>query len=219
MATTYTTNYHLGMQTDTSDKFDMSVITDNMLIIDNQMKQNETNIALEFSALTELIDGGPKNILKFTNYQTNGMGSLPYTVNSDGTLTFTGSTGSGAGTMWCDCTFSEAKPLVISGSLNSSGITFRLRTTSNADVAVDSGSGAVFTPTVGTTYRAFIRFDASKTYDNVTVKPMICAKTYWDISQAYAPYRPSYQELYDMVLALQSGTRSLSVEPSEEEMR
>jgi hypothetical protein len=44
MSTTYTTNYHLGKQTDTSDTFDMSVITDNMDIIDTQMKSNENNI-------------------------------------------------------------------------------------------------------------------------------------------------------------------------------
>lgn len=47
MSTTYTTNYHLGKQTDTSDNFDMSVITDNMDIIDTQMKSNENNILLK----------------------------------------------------------------------------------------------------------------------------------------------------------------------------
>lgn len=40
MATTYTTNYHLGKQTDHSDKFLMSVITDNMDAIDTAMKAN-----------------------------------------------------------------------------------------------------------------------------------------------------------------------------------
>lgn len=40
MATTYTTNYHLGKQTDHGDKFDMDVITDDMDIIDAQMKAN-----------------------------------------------------------------------------------------------------------------------------------------------------------------------------------
>ena len=40
MATTYTTNYHLGRQTDHGDKFDMDVITDDMDIIDAQMKAN-----------------------------------------------------------------------------------------------------------------------------------------------------------------------------------
>jgi hypothetical protein len=40
MATTYTPNYNLGKQEDYSDKFDMSVITDDMDIIDAQMKAN-----------------------------------------------------------------------------------------------------------------------------------------------------------------------------------
>lgn len=44
MSTTYTTNYHLGKQTDTSDNFNMSVITDNMDVIDGVLKTNENNI-------------------------------------------------------------------------------------------------------------------------------------------------------------------------------
>ncbi len=45
MSTTYTTNYHLGKQEDTSDNFDMSVITDNMDAIDSALKTNKNNIA------------------------------------------------------------------------------------------------------------------------------------------------------------------------------
>jgi hypothetical protein len=45
VSTTYTTNYNLGKQTDTSDNFDMSVITDNMDIIDTQMKSNANDIS------------------------------------------------------------------------------------------------------------------------------------------------------------------------------
>lgn len=45
MSTTYTTNYNLGKQTNTSDTFDMSVITDNMDIIDSQMAANAANAA------------------------------------------------------------------------------------------------------------------------------------------------------------------------------
>lgn len=37
MSTTYTTNYHLGKQEDTSDNFNMSVITENMDIIDTAL--------------------------------------------------------------------------------------------------------------------------------------------------------------------------------------
>ena len=41
MATTYTPNYHLGKQEDRSDKFLMSVITENMDIIDEQLKATD----------------------------------------------------------------------------------------------------------------------------------------------------------------------------------
>lgn len=39
MATTYTDNYNLGMQEDSSDKFSMKVITDNMKIIDQALSE------------------------------------------------------------------------------------------------------------------------------------------------------------------------------------
>lgn len=41
-------------------------------------------------------------------------------------------------------------------------------------------------------------------FDNFTFYPMICTKAAWDISHAYQPYRPPYQELYEMVKALQA---------------
>lgn len=41
MATTYTPNYHLGKQEDRSDKFLMQVITENMDIIDEQLKATD----------------------------------------------------------------------------------------------------------------------------------------------------------------------------------
>ena len=47
--------------------------------------------------------------------------------------------------------------------------------------------------------------------DDVTVSElMVCSKAAWDISQAYQPYRPSYQELYDMVQALQPVSLSMA---------
>lgn len=45
MSVTYTPNFNLGKQTDHSDKFDMSVITDNMDKIDSALEQNKTQIA------------------------------------------------------------------------------------------------------------------------------------------------------------------------------
>lgn len=49
--------------------------------------------------------------------------------------------------------------------------------------------------------------------DDVTVSElMVCSKAAWDISETYQPYRPSYQELYERILALEDGgTASLSM--------
>lgn len=37
---------------------------------------------------------------------------------------------------------------------------------------------------------------------------MCCTKAAWDVSHAFAPYCPSMAEMYEMIQALQSGTRS-----------
>lgn len=49
------------------------------------------------------------------------------------------------------------------------------------------------------------RLWASKvsSFDNFTVYPMVCTSSAWKISTKYQPYRPSWQEMYDMILALQ----------------
>ena len=163
---------------------------------------NKTNISKDEAALVELVDNGAKNICKFVNYQTNAMSNITITNNADGSFTFNGTTGSNAGTMWYDTVISNREPMVAYGSLPDTKTTLRIRNTSNVDIAVDSGEGAVFTPT-DITYRILIRLSANLTYTNYTIKPMICTKAAWDISHAYQPYRPSYQELYDMVKALQ----------------
>lgn len=52
MATTYTTNFHLGMQANTADKFDMSVITDNMPIIDAALSKSVPTVTATISNTT-----------------------------------------------------------------------------------------------------------------------------------------------------------------------
>ena len=39
----------------------------------------------------------------------------------------------------------------------------------------------------------------------IVFKPMICTKADWDVSQKFVPYAPSNRELYEMILALQTG--------------
>ena len=47
---------------------------------------------------------------------------------------------------------------------------------------------------------------AGVTVNTVTLRPMLCTAEDYAISPAFVPYRPSWQELYEMVLALQSGS-------------
>ncbi len=58
------------------------------------------------------------------------------------------------------------------------------------------------------TYDLAISTDAAKItfYSSVSndfTNVMICTEAAWKISQAYQPYRPSWQEMYNMILALQ----------------
>lgn len=54
MSTSYTTNYHLGKQLDINDLFDMSVITDNMDIIDSRLKSDADDISTLSPMVSEL---------------------------------------------------------------------------------------------------------------------------------------------------------------------
>jgi len=47
--------------------------------------------------------------------------------------------------------------------------------------------------------------------------PMICLKNLWDVAQTLTPYAPTNAELYQMIQALQSGTRSVQMRTEPEE--
>lgn len=67
MSTTYTTNYHLGKQEDTSDNFNMSVITENMDIIDTALSGKQATLTTtQLSAVNSGIDS-----TKVTQIETN----------------------------------------------------------------------------------------------------------------------------------------------------
>jgi hypothetical protein len=44
--------------------------------------------------------------------------------------------------------------------------------------------------------------------DGIVVYPMICTAADYSVSTKFVPYRPSWQEMWDMIQALQNGTRS-----------
>ena len=168
--------------------------TANALAVDNR------------AALIELVDGGAKNKLLIGS-PTSIPAGLTCVRNSDGTYTVSGTLTS-ANSISFSINAVEGD-LVLSGCPEGGGNdTYLLRITKSGSQvvgSVDTGNGSdVFTMN-GTGYALNIRFGAG-TYTNVIFSPMICTKADWDISQTYQSYRPTYQELYEMVLALQPTT-------------
>jgi hypothetical protein len=58
---------------------------------------------------------------------------------------------------------------------------------------------------------------AGYTADNVVFKPMICKAADYLVSPEYVPYCPTMPELYQMILDLGGGNRSMSAAPTEQE--
>lgn len=156
----------------------------------------------DMAAIAEVIDSGAKNLLKISGTSQTVSG-VTFTVNSDGSI-------SASGTATSDAVFNLTTNLNLqSGSYvfspgfpnGSSGTTFF------CDV-FDSGyrnrSVAYQARSIPDTTK-IIRFIVANGYtaDNITFFPMVCTAALRKISAAFVPYRPSYQELYEMILALQ----------------
>lgn len=169
------------------------------------------------AALIELVDGSSKNMLDLSKATSVSVGAgITYTLAADGTLTVN----------WEGLTTGKTlkfKSLpYIGGTLILSGVqSLTSPTVFRADVrqgetpdtrtdirTMDYGESPkeAFTM-LNDVYDYVIRIDVpsgeSSTSGTATLQPMICTKAAWDISQTYQSYRPSYQELYDMVKALQ----------------
>lgn len=238
MSTTYTPNYNLGKQEDHADKFDMSVLTENADKLDtalheqaediseaqNRQDSLETAEAADRAALVELIDGAAKNRLPFSDlatiktmntggtwdgnaYTWNG---VTFTINSDFSVSADGTATGGNAVLVLSRTggFSiEEGSWVLSGCPEGgSGTSYNIAI---AGTVSDTGSTAEFTSVSAKLVRLYVL--SGVTVDRLVFKPMVCSKAAWKISQRYQPYRPSYQELYERILALEGGgSNSLS---------
>ncbi len=168
------------------------------------------------NALAGLVDSGAKNALQFDaiSSPSGSASNITFTCNTDGSITVNGYT-SDAGTAYVYLRFNGSNinadefcngDFVLSGCPeNESGLSLQARGTDYTKS--DNGSGVELTEyTGGGAVRITVMVAKNSTIDNLTIRPMICSKAAWDISQTYQPYRPSYQELYERVLALEEGT-------------
>lgn len=170
------------------------------------------------NALVKYIDDGPKNILKI-GCQNKSVSGVTLTNNNDGSVTING-TNSGSGSIILVSDLSSTVNNVYDGrGVIARGMYVVPKVADNLRIQVYEHNGtqasmtaiannvdnSVFNYTGSKTYvTARILIEAGGSFSNLTFYPMICPLVYWLISQTPQPYRPSYQELYDMVKALQT---------------
>lgn len=169
-------------------------------------------------ALVDIIDNGPKNVLEMTQTQTTiarTAGSSSMTAVYDktaGTVTLNGTHYTNDSTFAFEFYTGAAVDTkkIPAGTYHMSGChaggstsTWRAVLTGISGV-VDIGNGAIFTLSESQYCAWRVLVSGNCTLNNAVFRPMVCPEELYKISDAFQPYRPSYQELYEMVKALQS---------------
>ena len=152
------------------------------------------------NAMNYAANYGVKNFLKL-NPQSTSSGGVTITVNSDGTITSTGSTSNSAAALQINNNVVlPAGDYILSGCPSGgSDSTYRLDISGTQ--YYDTGSGVQFTSS-GTALIIRMRIGANVSVNNFVWKPMIRRA---DVtSSEFVPYAPSNRELYEMILALQA---------------
>lgn len=175
-----------------------------------QIETNKNNILTDEAALIELVNSGAKNLLNTYSISGGDRYGITYTVNSDGSISTTAGTARQnsniiatmtlpAGTYYvsgCPDGGNEEEPFNYNAGII---VTDAIRCRVTNSTMVSS-----FTLTEATEVMWRFRVYSGQSIDATTFYPMVCSKAAGDISQTYQPYRPSYQELYEMVKALQA---------------
>ena len=158
------------------------------------------------AALAEIIDGGAKNVLDFSEIGTNNShgatfssGGVSWTLNADGTVTATRTEASATdsscnlristGSLYVDdyCTGGY----VLSGCPEGGGEdTYSLRALRGDTYRVTDTGDGILLPAKGESADIYINMLFDKEFDGtITFKPMICSQAAWNISKAYQPHR------------------------------
>lgn len=173
-------------------------------------------------AIAKILDSGPKNLVNYTRASLT-LNRTTWTNNGDGTCTVSTSTTASAyysyrivgdpdNTGWAyGQPIKKGKYILTGCPEGADSSTYRYILGLAPDQNSRSSTSyyaphVVFEVTNDTT-----RFDLAiyvagyaDISTPVTFKPMICTVDDFLVSPAFQPYRPSYQELYDMVKALQT---------------
>lgn len=172
---------------------------------------------IDRAAIAELIDSGAKNLLQ-TSCSSQTVNGVVFTVNDDGTITAEipdGVTSNAQLELLPRTDVPESwigKTLVLSGSpTGGSTSTWRLvlqnATSGYTTITANEQGGNLFTiPDSVTRIRLVFTVYPNCPAQTITIKPMVCDKAAWDVSQNYAPHRPDYDELIARIVALEQAT-------------
>lgn len=151
---------------------------------------------------------GAKNLLKVTS-ATQTINGVTFTVNNDQTITVNGTNTSTSTALFVieDIPLQSGIAYTLSGC-PSGGSTASyyigsLDTTNWQEFTTDTGNGNTATLNEPKTIRFRIGIRSGVTVNNLVFKPMLRLAEITD--STYVPYAPTNRELYEMILALQSG--------------
>ena len=159
------------------------------------------------AAVTGLIDSGAKNILPVNSGSNSTWLNLSATAKSGDYILYIGH---------LESTDTDSETCQIA-FLDSGGNTV------GAYKQMARGDGVYTAITLTSDNLATVRIYSSDSYahssgDTVSfTEAMLCTAEDWAISQKYVPYCPTLPELYQMVLDLGGGNRSMSAAPTEQE--
>ena len=161
------------------------------------------------------INTGAKNLLQYNGYGTGSENGVTYTINTDGTVTVNG-TPQGTSPSYIELKlngnaanisrFCDGQHILSGCPTGGSDSTYRMYAARSTYSRFDYGEGVLLTDTTLTDVRLVIYITNGYTANNLVFKPMIRQAEI--TNNTFEPYAPTNRELYEMILALQSG-RSL----------
>lgn len=153
-------------------------------------------------ALVHLINESGKNRVNPT-VTTQTVSGITWTVNTDGTITANGTATANSyvtiQVLPADYVFDGN--YFLSGCPSGGGsASYALYVARGSYTKYDYGDGVVLSSSTDGLNKNLIAIVYSgQTVTDLTFKPMICKKVYWDITHAYTSYCPTLPELYAMM--------------------
>ena len=167
--------------------------------------------AAQMNGIIGLINEGSKNVLDISSAQTLVIGDLTFTVNSDFSITLSGKNSGSSAAFFSIPVTIPAGLYYFTGMSESGGsgsYRLELRTpTATGTVSLTCENTAPVSWGPSSTYNGFFNIRVAAGYEFTTaktVKPMICERWKYNITDLYVPYRPSLNDLWAMIKALQT---------------